>query len=522
MSSSTTNTWRARAAFWLVAAAYLYVFPHQPRLNNPNENVRLYMTAAIVEQGTYAIDTLRDRWGWVNDASVYEGRYYSVKAPGSSLLAVPGYAAYRALAGMLGRPFDRQAALWLCRVTATIVPTLIGLWFCQAFFRRRSSDLRAADIAFTALALGSPIYGYATMLASHTTAAIAAFGAFMILSTLRRSQRCTPLHCFAAGALAAAVTWLEYQGLVASVLLTAFALTVFYEQRAIKGAALFAAGALLPTLSTMHFQYRAFGNAFSPGHLDLETKGFRTIHSQGFYGLTGIEPRALETLLIDLGSGLFPIAPFFVLGAIGLFIGLRSRETRMEAGYALGIIALTTLAISATTYWRGGWTIGPRYLVIAMPFLAYGALAPLSRWAETKRAWASYGVATGLTLVGLIASGVPSAYYPHLPPEFTRPLPQLFARLIEQGYAPYNAANLVSVCSAVSMVPLALIGIAALLLPLRGLAAGRVARITACALLVAAAALTPLWIAPKDKPAVTKAVAFVKKHWSPNQEACQR
>src|SRR5688500_3891327 len=171
MSPSTTHTTGpARAAFWLVAAAYLYVFPHRPRLNNPNENVRLYMTAAIVEEGTYAIDTLRARWGWVNDASVCEGRHYSVKAPRSSLLGVPGYAAYRAVAGALGRPFDRQEALWLCRVTATIVPTLIGLWFLHAFFRRRSSDARAADIAFTALALGSPIYGYATMLASHTTA----------------------------------------------------------------------------------------------------------------------------------------------------------------------------------------------------------------------------------------------------------------------------------------------------------------------------------------------------------------
>jgi hypothetical protein len=519
MSPSTTITSnRPHVAFWLVAAAYLYVFPHQPRLNNPNENVRFYMTAAIVEEGVYSIDTLRDRWGWVNDASVREGHYYSVKAPGSSLLAIPGYALYRAL----GRPFERQEALWFCRLSATILPTLIGLWYFHTFFRRRSDDARTADIAFAALALGTPIYGYATMLASHTTAAIAAFGAFMILSTLRETGRASSLGCCTAGALAAGVTWLEYQGLVASVLLTVFALSVFFTQRALKGVLLFAAGALLPTLSTMHFQYRAFGNAFSPGHLDLETKGFRTIHSQGFYGLTGIEPRALETLLVDLGNGLFPIAPFLALGAIGLFIALRNRATRLEAGYALAIVALTTLAISATTYWRGGWTIGPRYLVIAMPFLAFGAIAPLSTWARGERSWLAYGAATGLALVGLIASGLPSAYYPHLPPEFSRPLPQLFAPLIAQGYAPYNAANLIGLCSALSMVPLALIGLAALAYPLRGLAAGVLARTLACALVVACIGLAPLWIAPKDKPAVVKAVAFVKQRWSPNQDTCER
>lgn len=519
MSPSTAITSKQpHVAFWLVAVAYLYVFPHQPRLNNPNENVRFYMTAAIVEEGQYSIDTLRDRWGWVNDASVHEGHYYSVKAPGSSLLAVPGYALYRAL----GRPFDRQEALWLCRLTATILPTLIGLFCFHAFFRRRSDDTRAADIAFVALALGTPIYGYATMLASHTTAAIAAFGAFIILSTLRERGRATSLACFAAGALAAAVTWLEYQGLVASVMLTLFALTVFFKLRAVKGVSLFAAGALLPTLSTMHFQYRAFGNAFSPGHLDLETKGFRTIHSQGFYGLTGIEPRALQTLLVDLGNGLFPIAPFLALGAIGLFIALRNRATRVEAAYSLGIVALTTLAISATTYWRGGWTIGPRYLVITMPFLAYAAIAPVSKWARGERSWLAYGAATGMALVGLVASGLPSAYYPHLPPEFSRPLPQLFGPLIAQGYAPYNAANLLGLCSALSMAPLALIGLVALAYPLRGLAAGVVARTAACVLLVACVGLAPLWIAPKEKPAVAKAVAFVKQRWSPNQDTCER
>ena len=40
----------APRALALCAFAYLYVFPYQAQLNNPNENVRFYMTAAIVER----------------------------------------------------------------------------------------------------------------------------------------------------------------------------------------------------------------------------------------------------------------------------------------------------------------------------------------------------------------------------------------------------------------------------------------------------------------------------------------
>src|SRR5688572_3424829 len=98
-----------------ITLASLYVFPYYLRINNPNENVRLQMTAAIVDDGTYRIDDVRRRWGWTNDAAVYEGHYYSVKAPGTSLLGVPVYWAYRTVCDLAGAEVDRVTALWLLR-----------------------------------------------------------------------------------------------------------------------------------------------------------------------------------------------------------------------------------------------------------------------------------------------------------------------------------------------------------------------------------------------------------------------
>ena len=45
-------------AWLLVTLAYLYVFPYYERINNPNENVRVYMTMAVVEDHSFQIDRM--------------------------------------------------------------------------------------------------------------------------------------------------------------------------------------------------------------------------------------------------------------------------------------------------------------------------------------------------------------------------------------------------------------------------------------------------------------------------------
>ena len=78
------------------------VFPYHVGMNNPNENVRIYMTMAIVEEHSFAIDKVvqRSPQGWVNDMAVVkdkvtgEPRHYSVKGPAMGYLGVPVYWAF--------------------------------------------------------------------------------------------------------------------------------------------------------------------------------------------------------------------------------------------------------------------------------------------------------------------------------------------------------------------------------------------------------------------------------------------
>ena len=87
----TTSYARTALSVLLLAVLYLWVFPFHDVVRNPNENVRVYMTVAIVDDHTFAINRIEGAWGYVNDKAVRNGRLYSSKAPGTSYLGVPIY-----------------------------------------------------------------------------------------------------------------------------------------------------------------------------------------------------------------------------------------------------------------------------------------------------------------------------------------------------------------------------------------------------------------------------------------------
>ncbi len=505
-----------RQSGWIVglcAAAYLLVFPYYPEINNPNENVRLYMTAAIAEDGTYVIDELRARWGWVNDCAVREGHAYSVKAPATSFLGVPGYWVYYQLTQRTGLAFDRTVALAICRVTASILPWLLFLFFFHRFLGRHTSSPLVRDAVFVSLALGSCLYGYGILFMSHTLSAAAAFGAFMLLFDAAHARRISRGRAFLAGLLAAMVTLLEYPGLVASLALTLYAL---FALRPIARFGFYTLGGLIPTAAMMHFQWRCFGSPFSPGHLYVESDFLRGRHEEGFFGAVGVQWEALYGLLVHPGAGLLPLTPILVFAIYGLWVLVRRPLSRRDGLTCLALLGLTTLGIAVMNNWRGGWTIGPRYLVVAYPFLGWAALfglEPVVRRAPRLAA----ALAVGCTIVGLVLSGVPSAYYPHYPIPVDRPLSQVVSVLVADGFAPFTVLNRFGVYGGASMLPLALVFV----LAIGGLLwVGRAHRVRLSGLLggllVALALIVPLSIDPApDDPEVRDAVALITRTWSP-------
>ncbi|MGE0787006.1 MAG: hypothetical protein AB7S26_15135 [Sandaracinaceae bacterium] len=507
---SSRETW---FAVLVVAVAYLSVFPYYPQINNPNENARFYMTAAMSERGSYIIDQERARWGWVNDCAVREGHAYSVKAPATSFFGVPAYWAYYTYTQATGRDFDREVALYLCRLTASILPWLLFLFFFHPFLGRHTSSPLVRDAVFYSIALGSCLFGYGILFMSHTLSAAAAFGAFMILHDASRAGRIRTMRAFVAGLLAALVTLLEYPGFAASVVLTVYALFVLRPwQRFLP----YSIGGLLPTLAMMHFQWQCFGSPFSPGHLYVESDFFRERHEQGFFGAVGLQWDAVYGLLVHPGAGLFTLTPILILGVIGVIWLLRRPAHRREGMVVLSVVGITLAGIAVMNNWRGGWTIGPRYLVLVYPFLAWAALYGIEPWVRA-RPRAAAAIAIGALLAGLVLSGIPSAYYPHYPMEVDRPLTQVVSVLVQHDFAPYTWLNRFGVYGELSMLPL----LAALVVAFgAAISAARTHRVRMAGLgfgLVIGA----LWIAPMsldpapEDPEVRDAVALIARTWTP-------
>lgn len=507
MAVRSSDTWLIVA---LCACAYLYSFPFHPEIANPNERLRLYMTAALVEDGTFAVNEQRKRWGWVNDAAVKDGRYYSVKAPGTSFLGVPGYALLHA-SGAEGEHPSLFRATWIVRLTGTILPILFFLFFFHRFLRRNVFRAWTADVAVFALALGSGFYAHTMLFASHSTAGAAAAGALMLLVTAQQNGHMSRTRAFFAGLLVAGVTWFEYHGLVASLALSVYALSAV---RPTVRLVPFALGGLLPTLSMMWFQWASFGNPLTPGHKLLENKAYVGGHKAGFWGISEIHWEALGALPFQPAHGLFPMTPLFLLAVPGFVVLARSRRWRGAAWTAIAACLVTLFLISTLSLWRGGWSVGPRYLTLLMPFVAWGTAVGLDRVA-IKWPRPAFTIAAGALVASLVYAGTASAYYPHIPRGIAVPLTDFFWVALRDGFAPYNLLNFVGVWGTLSMLPLVPIFAAAVWLALRRFEHRRGGALLA-SLGVLVVCLLPSVIPTYDTKAFDVAHSF--RNWSPAGE----
>ncbi|MFZ5917174.1 MAG: hypothetical protein ACOYZ7_09595 [Chloroflexota bacterium] len=472
--------WIAAGLFLLLLLCYTYTLP---RWADPNQNSRLDMIVAVVDDGTFQIDKYVDN---TVDYARIDGHYYSDKAPGAAFLGIPVYAALKQVLdlplmdGLMDRLAGNEALKATLRqegsglletkvrlaiaqvaltfVAAALPSALLGVWMYRLLAR---FSARPWPRIVTVLGYGllTPAFAYAGSFYGHQLSAALLFGAFYLVFTGQKPLSTGRL--LIAGLLLGYSVITEYPAVLVVGILFAYTLYRLEDKRRIGwlmlGGALIAAG-------WMAYNTAVFGAPLELGysHSELWTEQ----HETGFMSLTLPHWPAVWGITFGRFRGLFVLSPLLLLAAPGFVLWWRSGQGRAEWWVALGSAAALFLFNASSIMWWGGFAIGPRYLLPGLPFLALGLLFVFRRWGD--RAWFK-GLAAALALWSLIATwGLTLAEQAFPPDTIRHPLLEYAWPNWQSGNIARNLGMFLGLPGVASLLPLAA-GVALLLAALWGL-----------------------------------------------------
>src|SRR5271165_4941161 len=191
-----------------------------------NQNTRFDFVRAMVERGTLSIDAYHQNTG---DKVFKDGHYYSDKAPGQPLLAVPAAVATRAATHAGGRnPLSARslvALAYICTLFSAALPTALACVCLYWIALRLGTSTNAAAFGALAMGLGSPMWAYATLFWAHALAGaclLFAFAAVLKLDPQNAGREA--FWGFIVGLVAGWATVTEYPAAPASAILGLFAI----------------------------------------------------------------------------------------------------------------------------------------------------------------------------------------------------------------------------------------------------------------------------------------------------------
>ncbi len=464
---------QVRIFFALLFVVFTCVSPYIQSLNNPNENVRTYMTMAIVDFHTFKIDQVLAWRGYVNDMAkapdpvTKEPHLYSIKAPAIGYMGVPVYWVFTKIAPLFGHVLptpttpiaEKQwwfsAATYTLRLFCVQLPCFFFLIVFERFLRRVSKDVALRLMTVAAVGIGTNYLAYSIMYVSHTLFGVTAFTSFMLIANERArsrgdSRRRRAKIAFWAGFFAGFASLLEYQAFPVSCVLAIYAFCVFWRPKKLLA---FLGGSGLTAAALMYYQWSCYHNPLTPGHKMAENPAFAAWHQQGFYGLEWPSLTTFGELSFSRCYGFFGTSPFMWLGLLALWYGLirgRSGITRVRRQrrldtfvWAFAMLSLW-LPISAALNWRGGWTLGPRFFGGATPFFGFGALCALEQLSKTRWRRAIWrGIAGGLLIASVAQLGFVALIFNTMPEDVTRPLAQIAVPLARNQFFPHHAGELI-------------------------------------------------------------------------------
>jgi hypothetical protein len=389
--TQSTRTQRIGFAFfWFLVVCYGFFVASDA---NWNTESHLYPAFSAIDHRTLRIDAYHQRLG---DKALWKGHYYSDKAPGLSLLAIPVYGSLRfAMPSQQGKayevyPHQRYAvprSTMYIRYAITyiliILPSALFAVLYWLFLMRFVAPGWAIALA-AVYALGTIAFAFSVRFYSHQLTAVLLFSAFMLIFIRvrrRPSDRRGLWAAFLAGILCGYAVISEYPTAVITLLLVAYLLAVAPDRLRSCGA--FVVGLIPPAVLGLGYNLTAFGRPLATGYMYTHSSLYHNHAPAAVLGLTGLASYGLQWPTLDslwqitFGAyrGLFLLSPVLLLCAPAFALMWRRRDLRAECSLCLAVTALYFLLDAShgaiTDGWSGGSSVASRHLVPALPFMCF-------------------------------------------------------------------------------------------------------------------------------------------------------
>lgn len=383
--------------FCTLLACYIYVFP---RWADPNQNSRLDMVIAVVEDGTFQIDPYVANT--VDYAKVGD-HYYSDKAPGAAFLGIPLYAG---LSLILDSPIaeiltDRLAGSATFNATlrtegSGINTDKVRFALAQVLLAWMVSALPTALLgvllfrilgAFTSvtwhrvvivLAYGllTPAFAYAGAFYGHQLSAALLFAALYLGFTA------PPRPCYRRllliGALLGYSVVTEYPTLLMVGPIYLYIGYELYRRGQVQRLGWVTLAGSVVALGWFVYNTLVFGGPLELGYSHSEL--WVDQHHTGFMSLTLPHWDAIWGITFSRFRGLFLLSPWMLLAVPGTVIWWRTGEHRALWWTSTACILAMFLFNSTSSMWWGGYAVGPRYLLPMLPFMTLPVVYVLRQW----------------------------------------------------------------------------------------------------------------------------------------------
>jgi hypothetical protein len=347
-----------------------------------------------LDQDRTTIDQYQENTG---DKAFYKGHWYSARAPGLALFALPFYDALKALgAEQLARSSQAQRGedemIYFVGLWARVLPGLLLLLLVGHLAERLQPGYGAATAVI--FGLGTLALPLSTLLFSHVFAALLGFAAFALMLRERDGPP-KPWLLGTAGLLVGYAGASEYPLFFVALVLGLYLLSrrdSLTPLGVTRRAGAYVLGGLVGIVPLLLYNHYAFHSWTHLAYSNIPRQ------QKGFFGIGVPSLKVMATLLLD-SRGLLTISPVLAMGAIGTWL-LHRRGKRAEALTIAGVCVCYVGYNSGYYLPFGGGFMGPRFLMTMLPFLALPIGIALKRYPGPTIALA--GVSLTTTIVATI------------------------------------------------------------------------------------------------------------------------